>query len=433
MVRSAPRGADVRLENIPAGGRRSMRKPQHVFRLKCGPWMIHPFCIAPVLAGDTLRSASIQARVLSDLLASYVSGWWAEMYLFYIRVGDLVDAETVRQAIIDPSANMDALASAAQVEYMHQVASRPSWVKECLRQVTHHYFREEGEVWDAHTLIGFNAAASLPASQITGRSWLDSVQPSSALTVDAADDDDWERKWTAFQQLRNARLTTATWEEYLAVNGVNAPPLLRPTDQEEKKPELLRFIRQYQYPRMHLDPTTGAVGGFLEWHIAERLDKSRFFDQPGFIFGVTVFRPKVYLTNQKTAAVDVMLHNAEGWMPAEFETDPHTRVVEFQDNGGVGAGLGPIHGATVDYWVDRADLFLYGDQFVNFDLSTVTNVPKVALPDTDASPRKYPVQSDVAGLWHPTLSGEAAIDVDGIASFQIASRIGRDATVGGSL
>ena len=31
---------------------------------------------------------------------------------------------------------------------------------------------------------------------------------------------------------------------------------------------------------------------------------------------------------------------------------------------------GPLAGATNGYWVDIRDLFLYGDQFVNYDLIT---------------------------------------------------------------
>lgn len=428
-MRQAPRGADVRLETIPAGGRRSQRKPQHTFNTKLTPWCITPFMIAPVLAGDTLRTASLQARLVSDPVTRFHVGWWMEFYLFYVRVSDLVDADTVRAAIVDPTQNMTALNSAAMYNYFHQVTSRPSWVKECLRQVVHHYFREEGENWDAFTVTA-NDSETLPVAQITGRSWLDSIQPSSAISTDAGDTDDWERQWTAYQQLRNARLTVASWEEYLAMNGVNAPPLLRPTDQEEKKPELLRFVRQFQFPRMHLEPSTGDVGGLLEWHVAERVDKSRFFDQPGFIFGVHVTRPKVYLENQRTAAVDVMLHNAEGWMPAEYETDPHTRIVEYQDNGGSGSGAGPIHGATVDYWADRADLFLYGDQFLNWNAFGGSEPHMVQLPDADVSPRKYPVASDISPLW---VLAPGYVKCDGVCSLTIASRIGRDATAGGSL
>ena len=49
---------------------RQTRRPQHRFNLKTKPYQIQPFCIAPVLPGETLTSAMLQTQSWSDPLAT---------------------------------------------------------------------------------------------------------------------------------------------------------------------------------------------------------------------------------------------------------------------------------------------------------------------------------------------------------------------------
>ena len=54
-----------RVMNLPQVGRKT-RSPQHSFNLVNRPFGIYPFMIAPVLAGETLKSALMQSRVITD-------------------------------------------------------------------------------------------------------------------------------------------------------------------------------------------------------------------------------------------------------------------------------------------------------------------------------------------------------------------------------
>ena len=126
------RAKDIRVERVSASNR-GVRRPQHVWRNKLYPWAITPAFIAPVLAGDTLRRASLQSRTMSGVISDPVTGWWLELYVFYCRLGDLEVADTMRTAIIDPTANMTAINHASAPEFFHQTANRPSWVYECMR------------------------------------------------------------------------------------------------------------------------------------------------------------------------------------------------------------------------------------------------------------------------------------------------------------
>jgi len=96
--------------------------------------------------------------------------------------------------------------------------------------------------------------------------------------------------------------------------------------------------------------------------ISDRFDKDRYFREPGFILGVTVMRPKIYISGQKSSATE-MLNTPEAWLPALLGDAPWSSLRKFAANAGPLASAAPT--PSHDYWVDVRDLFLYGDQFVN--------------------------------------------------------------------
>lgn len=71
--------------------------------------------------------------------------------------------------------------------------------------------------------------------------------------------------------------------------------------------------------------------------------------------------------------------------------------------------------------MDLVDLFMYGDQFVNFAL-TETNAGLVALP-TPALQKKYPSQTDIEGLFVGTTAATRLVRQDGITTLAIASAL----------
>jgi len=373
------------------------------------------------MAGETLKNALLQARLMSDPVASRTQGWWLEFYLFYVRVGDLESADVLRNMIIDPTQNVSSI-NITQViaAHYHTSVNTPSWSYECMKVVARAYFRKEGEAWN-----DFQAAGYCPFVQMAGTTVLDSLHTDAELGA-PTDSDLWLRNWNAYQAARAAKLTTNTFGEYLAKQGVAVPPQLTEPTQDYRIPELVRFVRDFAYPVPTVDPTSGQVRSTVQWSLAERVDKRRYFAEPGFLYGCAVVRPKVYFANQVQAAADSLLSTNNGWMPPELDTDPHTAMQKYAggatDNGGF---LKPD--ATLPaHWVDIRDLYLYGDQFVNGPIEAGAYA---SLPALNLSNKKYPTATDSAACF-VTTDGTQRIWGDGICTFRIASRLGAaDTTV----
>lgn len=376
--------------------RRVMRSPTHGFYIETKPFGIYPFCIAPVLPGETLKNLLLQSRVVTDPVASPLVGWWSEYYFFYVKLRDLPSAmaSAVETMILDPSADLtgiDSTADSSPQYFAPGAGNAVPWVAGCLQSVTEAYFRDESEAWDNYTVDG------VPLAKLTDRNWRDSCFakseiPTASTEVGAEAFEDFELRYRTWMMLRQQTMTDLTFEDYLATFGVNVPT------PSKNKPELIRFCRDWSYPANTVDPTTGAPSSAVSWSVAERADKDRFFTEPGFIFGVTICRPKTYFATQKQSAV-CMLDNALAWMPAILADDPASSLREFTA-GDANSPMGSTF--TVDHVVDVRDLYLYGDQFIRSD-SPVTDdqgdAHMVFHVDDSHDGIQYPYSTSIAKLW----------------------------------
>lgn len=404
--------------------KRTMRRPQHTFHLRHRPFQIQPFMIAPVLPGETMKNLLMQTRVVTDPIRNPLIGWWMEYYFFYVRLRDLEERDTLENMILDLDANTTGIDDAvAKTTHYHNAGK--NYVNMCLKRVTDEYFRDEGE---AVTIATLN---DLPLAQFSGNSWLDSFTPDDEVETLALDADTADVPWNEFEAeyntwmvLRQQRLTEMDFEDYLASHGV------RRTLAEKNKPELIRFVREWSYPSNTVNPAAvldgegevvtpaGAPTSAVSWSIAERADKDRFFAEPGFIFGVTVARPKIYLSGQREAAVH-LLDNTMMWLPAMLRDNPETSLRK------IAQATGPLGGniTTDDYWVDMRDLFMYGDQYLNFAL-TATDANFLDLPlETGAALSRYPVEADIDDLFVDTTansdSSKNKIRQDGVVNLSV--------------
>jgi len=209
-----------------------------------------------------------------------------------------------------------------------------------------------------------------------------------------------------------------TFEEWLATNGVSTPDKFAQTEQDFQQPELLRYSRDFAYPVTTVNTSDSSVSQLWQWNIADRADKARFFTEPGFIVGLTCVRPKVYRKNLRGAAIN-LLNTAEKWLPAVFDTDPHATIFKYNDE--VTETNTPIVGATADYYLDMKDLFLHGDQFVNFALSE-TDKAIIDLPSVDATNTNYPDLDDAKSLFVSATTAQHII-LDGACDLKIATRL----------
>lgn len=391
------------IQELGKTGRKS-RRPQHSWNVRHKPFVIQPFMIAPVLPGETLKNLLLQARCVTAPIKNPLIGWWMEHYVFYVKHRDLDDRDDFTQMVLQHNYDLSSLNSAADPDTYHG-ATGLDWTKKCLQRVVTEYFRDEGEDHTDHVIDGN------PIAKASGNAWFDSMIADSAFTsgegsetADTADAaSDLEILRTNWEFLRAQNLTTMDYEDFLRTYGV------RTSASEHHRPELIRYSRDWQYPSNTVDPTDGSVASAVSWAVSERADKDRFFKEPGFIFGVTIARPKVYMSKQTSAGVS-MLTNALSWLPAIMRDEPATSLRAFA------SGSGPIGASSADYWVDVRDLFMYGDQFVNFAL-TETDAGLVALPTVDMSNHWFVSDTDVTTGLHA--GTDYLVKQDGVCSLNI--------------
>lgn len=412
--------------------KRQIRAPRHSFQLKHKPFEIAPFMIAPVLPGETMQNLAMQARVVSDPLRSKLVGWWCEYYFFYVKLRDLDGRDDFEEMMINPDKSISAYYSAEDFAYYHPagVSSAVNWTKLCTQRVVEEFFRADKEAWDDYVF----ATSGLPIAQVVQvPGFLESciAQDDETAELDQSVSTAGDNEFTirelelAYQQFEMARaqnLTQMSFEDYLEASGVRGASKTEP-----HKPELIRFVRQWTYPTNTVEPTTGVPSSAVVWSVAERADKNRFFDEPGFLLGCTVARPKAYFGNLEGSAAHY-LRDMRSWLPPQLRND--ARVARF----GFAAGAGPAGPGfdTEAYRYSTDDIFLYGDQFINFDPVADKDVSKVALPidGVNLLNTRYPSETDANQLFADDVAGvKIFLRQDGVVDLRINSTL-RDSLPG---
>lgn len=384
-------------------GNRGMRYPNHNWWVKHRPYQLQPVAIAPVMAGDSLRHARFEARVLTDPVKDGVTGWWAEYYLFHVPVS-VMDEYASLQTFFATDAEAPALTGLDTTEeawcYYENTGNGPNWLRMAMKPIVRHYFRREDEDWNTVLLD------TCPMAVMPTKSWTDSLTLASALGSPTAD---YSGRWAAYQQLRESRLTTMDFIEYLKSQGVDVPDQLAEPRQDKRKPELLRYVRQFTYPQNAMDATTGAVANACSWVVSERADKRIFCAEPGFLVLVSCVRPKLYRSTQSASGA-TLLRNGRLWSSAVQEDAPQ----ETLGNRTVVAGAGPLN-AAAEYLFDSNGLLSVGDQFV-----IGAGAPAAAVPNTGLTNLSYPSSAELDALY--TSGGANKVTQDGAIHFALSSR-----------
>lgn len=408
----------LEINRAPRVGRVS-RKPVHTWNIRAQPWQIQPCLLAPVIPGETLKNAVLQARVVTDPVKNRLIGWWHEYYFYYVPFRAMAIRDDLERMVVDPEFNAQTEGITSNVAVAnHYFYGRHGidWVEQCLNAVVAFDFRKP-DYEGVHEIDG------LPVVSINRNSWADSLLTNSLVAewdvpvVDGADADttlDASEVDLAMQQyelLKLNGLVEMSYEDYLKTYGVRGKAVEEAP--EEWNPELIRYIRDWQYPSNTIDPTDGSAASAVSWSVAERIDKDRYFREPGFIFGVTVSRPKIYLGNQEGAAAS-MLSTIRAWLPKIMENDPTTSMMRFASGSGpLTAGFNPGSGVE-DYWVDVRDLFLHGDQFVRG-----SQAYELPLPASDGN-LIYPTAAMYDALFVEQTGTAQHIEQDGLISMVIA-------------
>lgn len=392
----------------PVLAERHTRRPRHHSVTESMPWEITPILLAPVLPGETLKHLTFQSRLVTPPLKSRIVGWWVEYYIFYVPFRQMPDAANLVAMFVDPTLTLSATAASARDYYQ---GSGYNFTAQCLQVVVQEWFRREGETWSAFVIRANRPAASHGIDTIM-ESLIDTTVLPDGGAIAGMDVETLDRAKMVLEYRRQLRESgggggMVDYEEVLATYGAR----LR-QNKERDRPELVRYIRQWQYPTNTVEPTTGVPTTAVSWAITDRADKPRAFPEPGFIFGVQCVRPKVYFTNQYSNA-SVALDRAQRWLPpAMDETGMERSLAEFAAAAGPYSGAGFADG----YWLDIRDLFNHGDQY--WDCVSATNSSLIALPSAAQSTR-YPTLAMANGLLS---TADTYIISDTSTSLQISTR-----------
>lgn len=397
---------------------RGVRTPTHPYSVEQEPFQIQPHFIAPVLPGETLISLNDQSRSVSDPILNKLKGWWLEKSYYYVPHSKMSGRSTWYDMHVDYDKDISGIHSTAEAKFYHE-ADTIDWVSQCLRTVVAAYYRDEDETWNVP------AIDNVPLARLSRRNFMNSLLTETAyealdvtITHQAGSPDFAEAREVveALDQWEfQSKVEAANWtyEDYLRDQGVFVPDRVTRTSTGggDFVPERLMTVIDWSFPTNTVDETDGSVTSAVIWSPKVRV-KDKFFAEPGFVFGVTVVRPKVYFKNQ-TSTATALLDSAKAWLPALLEDNPDSTILK------VAAGKPPysnMAGATV---LDIKDLFLHGEQFINHTIAAADNA--VTIPETDAD-RDYAVVADLDALF-VTPAGSNLIRTDGRVSLRVRSSI----------
>ena len=411
---------------------RKVRSPKHSFNLKYRPLEIVPFLVAPVLPGETLDSGFFQSSVVSDKIANRLIGWTNETHMFYVPIraltqGDdaLIAPAVLEDLFLNPTYNMTAnhVQAANSVPFYSYKGGVP-WVDLLYDYIVGRWFRDEAQpltpTWDDYHVAKIdqgNVFHSLKEESVgSDGQELPGVDEIEELDILPG----FTTHYTQWEFMRDQGMTTLSYSDFLRSYGITPPKELEveeaagdPTLEAEK----IISIRKWTNPTLAPQQGDSAHSSVVYWRIGTRLTKRMLFAEPGFIFGVKVVRPKIYLGNQKGAAAG-LLGTPFAWLPAVLNNYGYSSLLEQLDS----ATDGILQGGDEDYWLDIKDLFLHGDQFVNHTMGATAN-HGVALPVASNLDKKYLTEAMMNSLFSVTDGSASYMYEDGMANFSILGRI----------
>ena len=134
---------------------------------------------------------------------------------------------------------------------------------------------------------------------------------------------------------------------------------------------------------------------------------------------MTLVRPKVYFKNL-VSHFTMIMNNAFTWLPPQLAADANASFTK------ISIGGPPINYASVPHYIDVKDIFVYGDQFLNFDptsLPTGVISPNfVALPNAGLTNKRYPASTDADALFVTNTAGQSGVRQDGVCELSILGR-----------
>lgn len=419
---------------VPASRQQSRvgRYPKTPFNLIFKPWQIQPFCLFPVLPGESLKGAHLEFQCWSDpLLAnSKNTGWTNEGALFYVPWSCLPGWEAATDGL---GKDMRDMMVSGESQAGNQDSDGNAWtycapgaidyVLEATKRVVECYYRNEGEAWDVSTTDGVPMA---PAFGPTHKDVLDKLTLASAyadrrqgLDFDGSGTitaDDWLLAMQHAAAIQDGTGPTMDYEDWLRSAGGQA--MIGTKDPERDvyhEPELLAKWREWGMPTNTVEPSTGVPAVAQGWRVTKQLKQAFRFPEWGWILGVQLVRPKVYYSAQQGLFAG-MMQTRDNWFPPNLDGrqyEPHLLIDDA-----TGPLKAVMDAGNVDYWVDLRDLLNGGEQFLNYAPSSAS-APVVTAPAADGT-RRYVTSTNQMAVFTDTTNGR--LRCDGVIALNVAGQ-----------
>lgn len=384
---------------------RKARYPKQPFALQMRPTQLVPFAFHPVLPGETLTSMNVQARLVTDPIKDRLTGWWAEMWAFYVKLTD-IDPDLAHQFLPGEAITRSNYQETADNVKYFQVGSvthpAHNWLEQCVDRIVAEWFHMPGQTG---TLDGYHQR------RIIGDLWIQSMIEQSDVTDPAIGTtaEDVDDQIEAFRAMLRDQMADMTWNDYLKQYGIRA------VNTERGVPEPIMQKRNWAYPSNTIDPTDGSAVSAVSWILEGNIGNKRILArEPGFIVGIMCYTPKVYRLGVEGTLTSEMW-GPEYWMSPLHVPEPHLSIKELA------AGHDLLSTLTGPVNYDLADLFMHGEEFRNY-----TPTAHVSLPTDSDLQAEFMPSADIDDLFvaaEPTVYAQC----DGITAYTIQSML-RDHT-----
>lgn len=385
------------------------RRPKHSFAVKHCPTELQLVALAPVLPGETLKKLTIQSRAVAQGIRSPLTGWWLEYYCFYVTHRQL-EQQVLLDMILDPTITVTTNGDSPRHQFWDELGGF-NFAKAVETTVLKHFFRDPDDT-NTYAVREDRPLVKVHQDNVLDSYTLQSAMPNGDIST-IEDIGDLERFQQIYQYLRDTNFTKMTYEDFLESYGVKSKLV------DQKRPELLRIIKEWQLPSNTVNPDDGSVTSALSYSIAGTADKDRYFTEPGFVAVYSVWRPKVF--NRQLMPAVHHLNNALAWMPAVLNDTPETSLREFS------VGQGPVittDGNNQPYLLDMRDIYVHGDQIMDtgqaaLDENAANRISMVSLPKgnqihylngADFTKLLYAASPDLQVIWQ---DGIVQLDVLG--------------------
>lgn len=405
---ASPRVINPQVQVPVTRQQRITRSPSSPHTLQLSPWWLQPFCLFPVLPGETMTQCYLQQQFWTDPIKSKWKNnpWSAEWFFFYVKFRDLPGWEASADGLgrdliqmIEVGEDLSPNQNAAGNAWTYCPPGGIDYTLEALKRVVEVYFREEGQAWNA----GVNASG-VPLSHVFAGGRRDVME---RLTISATAEDrriampafvgglayQAMMDYSANRNQSTAELMAMDYEDIVRSAGGRA--VARDVDRDDLHiPELLGLIRHHDYPNNTVEPSTGAPSVAFGTRIKQAVKANFRFPEFGWVLGVMTIRPKVLYGRQEGLYADMMQLRTD-WFMASDDPNADTHWKTIADNTGPLKGI--MDTPNTPYTIDLRNLMWHGEQFSNYAL-TATEDGAVVLPAASGQ-RDYVAQTDIDAIW----------------------------------